>query len=92
MMNIYIFAVATLAFALAVTVAIFCLLWKTRRKEQTIRQLTAFAESLPEDERVIFWRLHQNRAMWNTSRYPRAFQKWKKRNLSAAIAPTEAEA
>jgi hypothetical protein len=91
-MNIYIFALASLAFVLAVTAAILCLLWKTRHDEKTIRQLKAFAESLPEDERAIFWRLHQNRALWNSSRYPRAFQKWKKRNFRAAIAPTEAEA
>ena len=91
-MNIYILALASLVFGVAVTAAIFCLLWKARREEESIRQLKAFAESLPEDERAIFWRLHQNRALWNSSRYPRAFQKWKKRNFRAAIAATEAEA
>jgi hypothetical protein len=91
-MNIYIFAGASLACALAVTAAIFCLLWRRRREEQTIQQLRAFAESLPKDERAIFWRLYQDPALWNTSRYPRAFHKWKKRTLRAALSPTEAEA
>ena len=91
-MNIYSFALASLAFALAVAAAYLGLQWKTRREEQTIRQLTAFAETLPEEERVIFWRFHQNRELWYRSRYPRAFQKWKKRQLRAAIAPTQVQA
>jgi len=93
MMNIYIFAVASLAFALAVTAAILCLVWRTRRKQETIRQLTGFAETLPQDERALFWRLYQNRELWNGSRYPKAFHKWKKRHLRAGlVAPTEAKA
>ena len=91
-MTIYFFAVASLAFTLAVTAVILCLLWKPRREQRTIQQLTAFAESLPEDERAIFWRLHQNRELWNISRYPRAFHMWKKRRRRAALAPTEAQA
>jgi len=60
-MSIYILAGASLAFALAVTAAILFLLWKTRHAERTIQQLRAFAESLPEDERAIFWRLYRDR-------------------------------
>ena len=93
-MNIYTVVAASLfGFALAVTAAIFCLLWKARREERTIQQLTAYAESLPEDERAIFWRLYQSRALWGASRYPRAFHVWKKRHRRAAPpAPTEAQA
>jgi len=91
-MSIYVFAMASLGFALAVTAAIFCLLWNTRRHEQNAQQLKAFAETLSEDERGIFWRLYQSRDLWNTSRYPKAFHKWKKRQLRAAAAPTEAQA
>jgi len=91
-MTIYTFAGASLAFALAVIAAILCLLWKARREEQTIQQLRAFAETLPEDERAIFWRLYQDRGLWNTSRYPKAFRTWKKRHLRAALAPSEAKA
>ena len=88
-MNIYIVAVS---FALSVPAAILCLLGRKRHEERTIQQLKAFAETLPDDERAVFWRVHQNRELWNSSRYPRAFQKWKKRNFRTAIAPTEAEA
>jgi hypothetical protein len=91
-MSIYILAGASLAFALAVTAAILFLLWKTRHAERTIQQLRAFAESLPEDERAIFWRLYRDRGLWKASRYPRTFQKWKKRHLRAAVVRTEAKA
>jgi hypothetical protein len=91
-MSIYILAVASLAFALAVTAAIFCVLWWGRHEKETIRMLREFADGLPEDERAVFWRFHQDRALWSASRYPRAFHKWKKRQLRAAIAPTEAKA
>jgi hypothetical protein len=91
-MNIYSLAFASLAIGLAVAAAYAGLLWKARHEEQTIRQLTAFAETLPEYERAIFWRFHQNRELWNSSRYPRALQKWKKRQRRPAMGPTEAQA
>ena len=77
-MSIYIVAVVSLAFALALLGAIIGLLWKSAR-ERTLERLSAFAATLPHDERAIFWRLRQERELWNASRYPKAFQKWKKR-------------
>jgi hypothetical protein len=71
-----------LAFTFAVTGGIIYLLWKIWR-ERDMDHLRAFAGSLPADERVIFWRLHQDRASWNISRYPRAFQKWKRKYKNA---------
>jgi hypothetical protein len=79
-MNIYILAGASLVFALAVIGAIIAVLWKTAR-ERAIERLRAFAASLPVDEQVIFWRLNQDRGLWNSSRYPKAFQRWKKQQV-----------
>jgi hypothetical protein len=76
-MTIYILAVASLVFALAVLGAIIGLIWKAAR-ERSMERLNAFAASLPGYERVIFWRLHQDRDLWNSSRYPKAFQRWRK--------------
>jgi hypothetical protein len=67
----------SLAFALAVIGGIVYLLCKIWR-ERGVEHLRAFAASLPEDERVIFWRLHEDRASWNISRYPKAFARWKR--------------
>jgi hypothetical protein len=82
-MTIYILAVASLVFAVAVVGAIIRLLWKAAR-ERAMEHLSAFAATLPEEERPIFWRFHQERDLWNASRYPKALQKWKKRQLRAA--------
>ena len=80
--NTDIFGAISLAFAFAVTGGIIYLLWKIWR-ERRIEHLRAFADSLPADERVIFWRLHQDRASWNISRYPRALKKWKRKYKKA---------
>jgi hypothetical protein len=76
-MAIDIFAAASLAFLLIVGGAMVHLLWKVWRV-QTLEQLSDFAKTLPEEERVIFWRLHRHRELWNISRYPKAFRKWRR--------------
>ena len=82
-MNIY---MVVLAFALAVPAAVLCLLGMKRHEERNIQRLKAFADTLPDEERAVFWRLHQNRHLWNGSRYPKAFQNWKKRRRREALA------
>lgn len=79
-MAIDIFPAASLAFALAVTGGIIYLLGKLWH-EQTLKQLRGFANSLPEDEQVIFWRLLEDRETWNTSRYPKAFRRWRRQSI-----------
>jgi hypothetical protein len=76
----------TLVFACIVVGAIIHLLWKLAR-ERTMERMSAFAATLPEDERAIFWRLHQERDLWNASRYPKAFRKWKKRQAEQQQQP-----
>lgn len=88
-MTIYILAVASLAFALAVLGAIIGLLWKAAR-ERAMEQLSAFAATLPEEQRAIFWRFHQERDLWNASRYPKAFQRWKKQQREQQRQPRAA--
>ena len=73
-MAIDIFPAASLAFALTVTGRGVYLLWKLWH-DRSLEQLSDFANSLPEHERAIFWRLHEDRELWNTSRYPKAFRK-----------------
>ena len=75
-MIVEIFGSLSLAIALAATSGIVYLLWKIRH-EQALEELRAFADTLPEDERIAFWRLHRHRDLWNTSRYPKAFRKWR---------------
>ena len=55
--------------------------------------LKAFAASLPEDERVIFWRLYDMKPLWKVSRYDGAFQKWKSNGLAtgASVPRTESD-
>ena len=79
-MAIDIFPAASFAFTLAITGGTIYLLW-TLWHERTLEQLSAFANSLPEDERVIFWRLHEDRELWNTSRYPKAFRRWRRQSI-----------
>jgi len=79
-MAIDIVALASLAFALAVSGGVIYLLWKLRH-ERAVEQLSAFANSLPEDERIILWRLRQDRESWNTSRYPKAFRRWRRQSI-----------
>ena len=82
-MDIYIFASVGLALALAVMTGAII-------RQRTRQHLEAFAATLPEDERVIFWRLQQSRDLWSASRYPKAFQKWKKRHRKEALVIHEA--
>ena len=79
-MAIDIVALASLAFALAVSGGVIYLLWKLRH-ERAVEQLSAFANSLPEDERIILWRARQDRELWNTSRYPKAFRRWRRQSI-----------
>ena len=85
-MSIYILALVSLLFACIVVGAIIHLLWKAAR-DRTMERLSAFAATLPEDERAIFWRLYQERDLWNASRYPKAFQKWKKFRCGSRATP-----
>ena len=71
-MAIDIFPAASLAFALAVTGGTIYLLWKLWH-EQTLEQLSAFANSLPEDEQVIFWRLLEDREIVEHQSIPQSF-------------------
>ena len=79
-MAIDIFPAASLAFALTVTGRGIYLLWKLWH-DRSLEQLRDFANSLPEDERVIFWRLLEDRELWNISRYPKAFRKWRRQSI-----------
>ena len=79
-MAIDIFPAASLAFALTVTGRGIYLLWKLWHN-RLLEQLRDFANSLPQDERVIFWRLHEDRELWNTSRYPKAFRRWRRQSI-----------
>jgi hypothetical protein len=76
-MIVEIFGSLSLAIAIAATSGIVYLLWKIRH-EQAMEELRAFADMLPEDERIVFWRLHRQRDLWNTSRYPKALRKWRR--------------
>ena len=82
-MAIDIFPAASLAFALAVSGGIIYLLWKLRHN-RALEQLSAYANSLPQEERLIFWRLLQNRGLWNTSRYPKAFRRWRRESIRSS--------
>jgi len=79
-MAVDIVVTSSLAIAGTVTGGILYLLWKLWR-DQTLEELNAFANSLPEDERAIFWRLHKHRDLWNTSRYPKAFRQWRRQSI-----------
>jgi hypothetical protein len=76
-MSTHIFAAASLVFGLMMVGGVVYLLCKIWR-EREMQCLTSFADSLPEHERVIFWRLWHDRASWNTSRYPKALKRWKR--------------
>jgi hypothetical protein len=81
-MSTDIFGAVSLAFAFAVTGGVIYFLWSIWR-ERDMERLKAFAESLPKDEQVVFWRLYQDRGAWNISRYPRALRKWKRKYRKA---------
>ena len=94
-MTVYIVVALGVGLTLFALICTVVLLWKLRQERETeMENLKAFAASLPEDERVIFWRLHDMKPLWKVSRYSGAFQEWKSNSLStgASVPQTETNA
>ena len=81
-MEMDIFPAGSIVLALMITGAVIYR-WNVWRHRE-LEQLSAFANSLPDDERVIFWRLWQNPDLWNTSRYPKAFRNCRRHSARAS--------
>ena len=73
-----IFGALNLCLSLIIAVATICLIWSAWWERRAARKnLQAFADSLPPDEREIFWRLYEAQgSLWYLSRYPEALDDW----------------